>query len=68
MTYLLRAQIRADAWRDAEATLLQLTPLAATVASRRTVVLLDMLLPHLRQPHVPVGTREAAEQLELALA
>ena len=36
---------------------------ANVVASQRTVVLLRKSLPRLREPHVPVSTREAAEQL-----
>jgi hypothetical protein len=65
---LLDAQTRIDAWRDAEATLHQLTAWAGVIASRRTVVLIERSLPRLREPHVPVGTREAAEQLQHALA
>jgi hypothetical protein len=67
LAYLLGAQTRINAWRDAEATLHQLMPWAGVVASQRTVVLLRKSLPRLREPHVPVSTREAAEQLQLAL-
>src|SRR5207247_333843 len=45
LAYLLGAQTRVRAWRDAEATLHQLAPLANVVASQRTVVLLRKSLP-----------------------
>ena len=68
LAYLLGAQTRVKTWRDAEATLHKLTPLAGVVASQRAVVLLRKSLPPLREPDVPVSTHEAAERLQLALA
>jgi len=67
LAYLLGAQTRISAWRDAEESLRQLTPLANEVASQRTAVLLSKSLPRLCEPHVPTGTREAAEQLQQVL-
>lgn len=65
--YLLGAQATVGAWRDAEATMQQLTPLVAAVASTRTVVLLGKVLPHLTASGAPGSTRDTAEELQLTL-
>ncbi|MGH3826488.1 MAG: XRE family transcriptional regulator, partial [Pseudonocardiaceae bacterium] len=66
--YLLGAQVKVGAWRDAETTMSQITTMVGQVNSTRMVVLLTGILPELQRKHIPGSTRETAEQLRLLLS
>ncbi|MGH3719767.1 MAG: XRE family transcriptional regulator [Pseudonocardiaceae bacterium] len=66
--YLLGAQVKVGAWRDAEATMRQIAAMVGHVNSARMVVLLAGILPELKHEHIPGNTRETAEQLSLLMS
>jgi transcriptional regulator with XRE-family HTH domain len=66
--YLLQAQVDNSTWDAAEQTIRQLRPLAAEVASTRTVVLLRNILSQLAAcDKVPSSLQEQATMLSAAL-
>jgi hypothetical protein len=66
--YLLQAQVDNSTWNAAEQTIRQLVPLAAEVASTRTVVLLRKALRQLALlEKVPSSVQEQAAMLSAAL-
>jgi len=67
-SYLLQSQVDNSTWNAAEQTIRQLLPLAAEVASTRTVVLLRRILLQLAtRDKVPVTVQERAAMLSAAL-
>lgn len=67
-SYLLQSQVDNSTWNAAEQTIQQLLPLAAEVASTRTVVLLRRILLQLAtRDKVPVTVQERAAMLNAAL-
>ena len=67
-SYLLQSQVDNSTWNAAEQTIRQLLPLAAEVASTRTVVLLRRILLQLaKRDKVPVTVQERAAMLSAAL-
>jgi hypothetical protein len=65
--YLLGAQVKVGAWRDAETTMSQIMTMVGQVNSTRAVILLARILPDIQHKHIPGNTRETAEQLRLSL-
>jgi transcriptional regulator with XRE-family HTH domain len=66
--YLLQSQVDNSTWNDAEQTIRQLLPLAAEVASTRTVVLLrNILLRVAARDKIPTSLQEQAAMLNAAL-
>jgi|GEM_PF-6265750 len=67
-SYLLQSQVDNSTWNEAEQTIRQLLPLAAEVASTRTVVLLRRILLQLAtRDKVPITVQERAAMLSAAL-
>ncbi len=67
-SYLLQSQVDNSTWNAAEQTIRQLLPLAAEVASTRTVVLLRRILLQLAtRDRVPITVQERAAMLSAAL-
>lgn len=66
--YLLQAQVDTESWSDVEATITSIVPLAAEVASTRTVVILRNVLARIAaRQGVPGAVVTAATQLGITL-
>jgi hypothetical protein len=66
--YLLQSQVDKSTWNDAEQTIRELPPLAAQVASTRTVVLLRKILLRIAaRDKIPTSLQEQSAMLNAAL-